>query len=72
MREMWSHGAGRIFLAVLSLSIIGMFAVIGAGLLERTVLVFGWVTMPLLVGAVFIGIWLIAYLIYFFRCWPYR
>jgi hypothetical protein len=72
LREMWGHRAGRVFLAVLALSILGMFAAIGFGLMERSVLVFGWVTMPLLAGAVFIGIWLIAYLVYFFRYWPYR
>lgn len=72
MREMWRHWPGRIFLLVLALSVLGMFAAIGLGLLERQVLVFGWMTMPLLVGVAFISIWLLAYLVYFFLFWPYR
>ncbi len=46
MREMFSHRPGRVFLAVLGLSIAGMLAAIAGGLLERTVLVMGWITMP--------------------------
>ncbi len=72
MREMWTHWPGRIFLSVLALSVVGMFAAIAMGLLERQVLVLGWMTMPLLAGVVFIAIWLLAYLVYFFRFWPYR
>ena len=72
MREIWQHTPGRIYLLVLLASIIGVLAVIAVGLLERKILLFGFVTMPLLVGAVFVIVWLIAYLIYFFRFWPYR
>lgn len=72
MREMLEHRAGRVFVAVLILSLLGMLAAIGFGLFERTVLLFGWITMPLLAGAVFILVWLGAYLVYFFRFWPYR
>lgn len=72
MREMISHGPGRVFLALLGLSLVGMLVAIGAGLMERTVLLFGWITMPLLAGALLVLFWLIAYLVYFFRYWPYR
>ena len=72
MREIWEHTPGRIYLIVLVVSVIGVLYLIGSGLLERKVLVLGFITMPLLVGAGFVVVWLIAYLIYFFRFWPYR
>jgi hypothetical protein len=54
-----------------------MMVVVGMGFMETPegadpILVFGWITMPLAAGIVFILVWLIAYLIYFFRFWPYR
>jgi len=72
MREIWNHRPGRVFLSVLALSVLAMFAAIAMGLLERQVLVLGWMTMPLVAGVVFIAVWLVAYLVYFFRFWPYR
>lgn len=77
MLEMRSHRAGKIFLAVLVLSIIAMMVVIGLGLMETPegtdpILLFGWMTMPLVAGVVFVLVWLVAYLIYFFKFWPYR
>jgi hypothetical protein len=33
---------------------------------------FGCLSAPYLAGLIFILIWLIAYLVYFFRYWPYR
>lgn len=72
MREIWQHTPGRIYLLVLLASIIGVLVVIALGLLEIKILLFGFVTMPLLVGALFVIVWLVAYLIYFFRYWPYR
>ncbi len=72
MREMFEHRAGRIYLSMLLLSIIGMIGVIFSGVLEQKVLVFGFITLPLLVGIVFVLVWLAAYLVYFFKFWPYR
>ena len=77
MREMGRHVAGRIFLAVLALSVLGMLVLIGMGLMEAApgkppLLVFGWMTLPLVAGVVFVIIWLIAYLVYFFKFCPYR
>lgn len=77
MLEMRSHRPGKIFLAVLLLSIIAMMVAVGFGLMEtpegsEPILLFGWMTMPLVAGVVFNLIWLIAYLIYFFKYWPYR
>ena len=72
MREIWQHRPGRIYLLVLLVSIIGVLVVIAAGLLEIKILLLGFVTMPLLVGALFVIVWLLSYLIYFFKFWPYR
>ena len=77
MLEMRSHRPGKIFLAVLALSIIAMLVIVGLGFMETPegsdpVLLFGWMTMPLVAGVVFVIIWLIAYMVYFFKYWPYR
>lgn len=72
MREIWEHRPGRIYLLVLLASIIGVLVVIGLGLLEIKIVLFGFVTMPLLVGALFVIVWLVSYLVYFFKFWPYR
>ena len=77
MLEMRSHKPGKIFLAVLLLSIIVMMVVVGMGFMETPegadpILVFGWITMPFAAGIVFILVWLVAYMIYFFKFWPYR
>ena len=72
MREIWEHTPGRIYLVVLLLSVVGTIGVIVAGVLEKKVLLFGFMTMPLVVGASFVVVWLVAYLIYFFGFWPYR
>ena len=72
MREIWQHTPGRIYLIFLLASIVGVLYVIGSGLLEQKVLVLGFITMPLLVGAGFVMVMLVGYLIYFFRYWPYR
>ena len=72
MREIWEHRPGRIYLLVLLASVIGVLVVIAIGLLQMKILLFGFVTMPLLVGALFVIVWLVSYLIYFFKFWPYR
>ncbi len=70
MREMLKHTPGRIFLGILFLSIVGMLFV--TRYFTQKILVFGWMTLPLFAGFVMVGVWLIAYLIYFFKYWPYR
>jgi hypothetical protein len=77
MREILAHTPGKIYLTVLLLSIVLMAVAIGIGVLDTPadgvpILVFGWMTMPLVVGVVFVIVWLIAYLIYFLKYWPYR
>ncbi len=77
MREIIGHAPGRVYLAVLLLSVVGMMAFIIRGGLETAAgeepfLLFGWMTMSLTVGVAFVIVWLIAYLIYFFFFWPYR
>jgi hypothetical protein len=77
MKEIASHAAGRIYLIALLLSVIGFIAFLalgGANAPEtgEPIVVFGWMTMHLVAGAIFVVYWLVAYLIYFFRFWPYR
>ncbi len=70
MREMLKHNAGRVFLSVLFLSIVGMLFV--TRFFTHKIVVFGWITLPLFSGLIFVAVWLVAYLIYFFKFWPYR
>lgn len=70
MREMFGHTAGKVFLAVLLLTVIGMIYV--PRFLTEPVLLFGWMTPHFVVGLVFLIIWLLAYLVYFFGFWPFR
>ena len=77
MREILAHTPGKIYLLVLLLSVVIMAVVVGMGVLDTPadgvpILVFGWMTMPLVVGVVFVIVWLIAYLVYFLKFWPYR
>jgi len=77
MTEMTRHTAGRIYLLALLLSIIGFIAFLaiggtGVSASGEPVLLFGWMTMPLVLGVAFVGFWLISYVIYFFFFWPYR
>ena len=70
VREMLKHNSGRIFVGVLFLSIVGMLFI--TRFFSQTILVFGWMTLPLFCGLIFVAVWLAAYLIYFFKFWPYR
>ena len=77
MKEMVRHTAGRIYLIALLLSIIGfiVFLVLGgtdANAAGQPVIIFGWMTMPLFGGVLFVIFWLVSYIIYFFFFWPYR
>lgn len=77
MREMLEHTPGKIYLFVLLLSIVVMAVLVFMGITDapaegEPILVFGWMEMPLVVGVVFVIVWLIAYLIYFIKYWPYR
>jgi hypothetical protein len=77
MREIAGHSAGKIFLLVLLLSVVAFAVAIFTGVTQapaegEPILVFGWITMPLAIGVLFVLFWLVAYLIYFFRFWPYR
>lgn len=77
MREMARHWPGRIYLILLLLSIIGFIAFLVVGGTDAAengepVVLFGWMTMPLVAGAAFVIFWLVTYIIYFFFFWPYR
>ena len=77
MKEMTRHAAGRIYLIALLLSIVVFIATLFMGVTEtpeggEPVVLFGWMTMPLIVGVLFVIFWLVAYIIYFFFFWPYR
>jgi len=67
---MLKHMPGRIYLGVLFLSIVGMLYV--TRFFTSKVVLFGWMTLPLFAGFVFVLVWLVAYLVYFFGFWPYR
>jgi sterol desaturase/sphingolipid hydroxylase (fatty acid hydroxylase superfamily) len=70
MREIFSHRAGRIFLLVLSLAVVGLLA--ATSFFSFPMTIFGWMSLPFVSGIVFIVIWLVAYSIYFFKYWPFR
>ena len=77
MKEMVRHTAGKVYLGLLLLSIVGFIVFLALGGTDASeagepVIVFGWMTMPLVSGAVFVIFWLVAYIIYFFFFWPYR
>lgn len=77
MREIAGHLPGKIYLFLLLLSIIALAAAAFMGVMEvppggEPVLLFGWMTMPLVLGFAFVAFWLVAYVIYFFFFWPYR
>jgi hypothetical protein len=70
LREVFSHRAGRVFLLVLFLAVVGLLAV--TPLFSQTVIILGWMPLPLAAGIVFLFVWLCAYLIYFLKYWPFR
>ncbi len=70
MREVFGHWPGRIFLLVLLLSVVGLFFV--TSLFSKPVIIMGWITLPFAAGVVFILVWLCAYLVYYFKYWPFR
>ena len=70
MREIVKHTPGRIYLAVLLLTIVGMLYAVRY--FSQKILVFGILPLPFFVGICFLVIWAIAYLVYFFKYWPYR
>ena len=77
MKEIANHTAGRLYLALLLVSIIGFIVFLVIGGTDAPdggdpIVLFGWMTMPLVVGVAFVLFWLVTYLVYFFAFWPYR
>jgi len=70
MREIFSHGPGRIFLLILALTVLGLFAI--TPLFSRPIIIMGWMSLPFAAGIGFVLIWLCAYFVYFFKYWPFR
>jgi hypothetical protein len=77
MKEMARHTAGRIYLLALVLSVVGFIVLLVLGVTDapeegEPTIVLGWMTMPLVLGVLFVLFWLVAYILYFFFFWPYR
>lgn len=77
MREVMDHTAGKVYLTYLAATIVGMVVVIARGAMSvpegaEPLLLFGWMTAPLVAGVAFVLLWLVGYLVYFFKFWPYR
>lgn len=70
MREIVRHTPGRLFVAVLLLSVAAMLYIPAHFDSQR--LFFGWMPLSFLSGLVFLTVWLVAYAVYFFAFWPYR
>ena len=70
MREIMRHRPGKIFLIVLLISLLIMLYI--PKFFFQQYLFFGFITLPFLSGVLFLLVWLVAYLIYFFRYWPFR
>jgi len=70
MREVIKHKAGQIYLVVLLFTIIAMLYIVRY--FSQKILVFGLLPLPFFAGICFLVLWAIAYLVYFFRYWPYR
>ena len=70
MREILGHWPGRFFLLVLVLAVVGLFAV--TPLFSRPTIIAGWITLPFAAGIIFLLVRLLAYLVYFFKYWPFR
>ncbi len=77
MKEIMRHAPGKIYLLLLLLSIVGYIAFLALGGTDapadgEPIVLFGWMTMPLVSGALFVIFWLVTYIIYYFFFWPYR
>ena len=77
MKEIARHTAGRLYLALILLSIVGFIVFLAMGGTDTPeggdpIVLFGWMTMPLVAGVAFVLFWLVTYLVYFFFFWPYR
>lgn len=70
MRECFKHTAGKVFILILVISILGML--IAPIFFTSCVMVFGIIPLPFFVGLVMIVIWFIAYVIYFKKYWYFR
>lgn len=70
MREVLSHGPGRILLAFLAACAVAFLA--AAWSFHHKVIVFGFMPLPFAVGIAFVALALVAVSLYLFKFWPYR
>ena len=72
MREVTSHGPGRLLLWVLGISSIWYVFVLPFVLQNTSYLIFGWMPLAVFFYNLQTTLWLIAFWIYTSRYWPYR
>ncbi len=70
MREIIGHKAGKVFLLILSVSIIVTLYI--PRFFFEEILFFGFITVPFMAGVILLVVWLLSYLVYFFFFWSYR
>ncbi len=71
MREMTKHTPGKLFLAVLVLSVLVIILILPF-VVDGTAVFFGWLSFPLFSGILLILIWIVAFAVYLGKFWPYR
>lgn len=71
MREVTGHASGRVLIIVLLASLIFSVAIMPFIFAPNTIF-FGWLTVPMLSGAVLMLVWLVAIVVYMSFSWPYR
>lgn len=71
MREITRHTPGKIFLAVLAISVVLSILVLPF-VFESNAVFMGWLTVPVIAGFILLAVWLFAALVYLNFFWPYR
>ncbi len=71
MREMIKHTPGKLFLAILALSVLVIVLVLPF-VVGGTTVFFGWMSFPLFSGILLMLIWIVAFVVYLGKFWPYR
>lgn len=72
MREMTSHREGRIFIWILSLSVLWYVFIMPVFVQNKTYLFMGWMPLVVVFWNLQTILWLVACYIYTAKYWPYR